>query len=230
MTKRDGPRARKIKDPEYYHGHHVVSGDQLRQVFPEDPEELENPVRFRHQILHGIVLVLLAAILVTATIVAFAVARGELKLPFLERPEAATPTPSCPAGTFSYLPNNDVRVNVYNATAKEGLATSVAAELKARGYKVGEVANKATNYVGAAVVVSGPGGQAAAFNLQHNVPNSEYVEDGRTDSTVDLVLSPGYSTLVKPELVDQTPGKLSCPRFSPSPSAAATAATGAAKK
>lgn len=64
----------------------------------------------------------------------------------------------------------------------------------------------------AAEVVSGAAGQAAAFTVQRHVPGSDYFQDGRTDASVDVILAQDYKALVPPDLVDQTPGKLSCPR------------------
>ena len=63
-----------------------------------------------------------------------------------------------------------------------------------------------------ALVVSGAAGQSAAFSVQRNVPGSDYFQDGRTDPSVDLILTGDFKELTKPDLVDQTPGKLSCPR------------------
>ncbi len=97
------------------------------------------------------------------------------------------------------------------------MAGSVAAELKKRGFNVDLVANKSTDYAGTAVIVSGPAGQSAAFNLQRNFAGTDYVQDARTDATVDVYLTSDFKDLVPAAKVDQTPGVLSCPRFSPSP-------------
>jgi molybdopterin-guanine dinucleotide biosynthesis protein len=104
-------------------------------------------------------------------------------------------------------------VNIYNAAGRAGLAKNIADQLKARGYNVGTVDNSTTSYNGPAMVVSGSGGQAAAFNIQRNIAGTDYFQDQRTDASVDLILAPGFSALVPPELVDNTPGKLSCPRL-----------------
>ena len=63
-----------------------------------------------------------------------------------------------------------------------------------------------------ALVVSGAAGQSAAFSVQRNLPGSDYFQDGRTDPSVDVILTGDFKELAKPELVDQTPGQLSCPR------------------
>ena len=64
------------------------------------------------------------------------------------------------------------------------------------------------------LVVSGAAGQSAAFSVQRNLPESDYFQDGRTDGSVDVILTGDFKELTGPELVDQTPGKLSCPRES----------------
>ncbi len=202
------------KDAAVFHGHYVVSGEDLGELFTNE-ERLEDPVRFRHRIIHGVTLTVLVALVITGVVLAVMVSRGDLQLPV---PASQTsPKPSCPTATFNYPANKDVHVEVYNATRREGMAGSVAAELKKRGFNVDLVANKSTDYAGTAVIVSGPAGQSAAFNLQRNFAGTDYVQDARTDATVDVYLTSDFKDLVPAAQVDQTPGVLSCPRFSPSP-------------
>lgn len=212
-------------DASYFHGHQVVTGEYLGAVFTDD-EPLENPVLFRHRIIHGVTLTLLTALVIAAVVFAVMVSRGDLQL---QAPAAASePGLSCPGASFDYPPNKNVHVQVYNSTRREGLAGTVAAALRKRGYKVGAVANKITDYRGTAVIVSGPAGQSAAFNLQRNVRDTEYVQDKRSDATVDIYLTSAFTGLVPPDRVDQTPGKLSCPRLSPTPVPSATGSPSAA--
>ena len=168
--------------------------------------------RVRRRVLHGAVLVLLVGLIAAGIIVALAVINGRLKIPSAE--PAPTPVSSCPASTFDYTPTDKVNVNVFNSTSRAGLARSVADELLARKFVVGNVSNTSPGYRGVAAVVSGPAGQAAAFTVQRNLQGSDYFQDGRNDASVDVILSQDYTALVPPELVDQTPGKLSCPRES----------------
>jgi hypothetical protein len=79
---------------------------------------------------------------------------------------------------------------------------------------VAAVGNTEPSYRGVAAVISGAAGQSAAFSVQRNLPGSDYFQDSRTDGTVDVILSQDYRALAPPELVDQTPGTLSCPRES----------------
>lgn len=201
---------RRPKDVTRLHGHRIVTGPELRATFADIPGPEDHPGWFSRRLLHGIVLVLLVGVIVAGVVGAWAVMNGVIRFPSAVASKA--PATLCPATMFDYMPNNKVKVNVYNAAGKAGLAKSVADQLKARGYDVGNVDNTTTSYTGSAVVVSGSGGQSAAFNIQRNIAGTDYFQDQRTDASVDLILAPGFSALVPPELVDNTPGKLSCPR------------------
>ncbi|MDO6142296.1 LytR C-terminal domain-containing protein [Paenarthrobacter aurescens] len=190
------------------HGHHVVTGPELRATFAED--ELVNKTRFRRRLLHGIVLVLLVGLIAAGAVGAWAIMNGVVKVPTAIASKA--PTSLCPATTFDYVPNETVTLNVFNATSRAGLAGTVADQFKARGFKVASVDNSDTAYSGVGVVVSGVKGQAAAFNIQRNIAGTDYFEDNREDESVDVILTPDFEGLVEPQLVDQTPGMLECPR------------------
>lgn len=203
--------ARKPKDPSVLHGHHVVTGPELRATF-EAAGSAENPVRLRRRVAHGVVLVLLLGLIAAAIIVALAIMNGQLKIPTTAGSDE--PRTACPSATFDYTPNDRINVNVYNSTSRPGLARSVADELLARNFVVGAVANTEASHRGVAAVVSGAAGQSAAFSVQRNLSGSDYFQDGRTDASVDLILAGDYQELVAADRVDQTPGKLSCPRES----------------
>lgn len=203
--------ARKAKDPKILHGHHVVSGPELRATF-EDSGDSDDPVKLRRRVLHGVVLVLLLGLIVAAVITAVAIMNGQIKIPTAERSEESAA--ACPTATFDYTPNDKVNVNVFNSTSRPGLARTVADEFLARKFVVGAVANTEAGYRGTAAVVSGAAGQSAAFSVQRNLPGSDYFQDDRTDASVDVIVAGDYKELAPPELVDQTPGQLSCPRES----------------
>ena len=202
--------ARKPKDVTVLHGHQVITGSDLRATFVEDDGLQDNPVRMRRRILHGVVLVLLVGLLTTAIVVALAIMNGQLNVPTAERSTAAASV--CPEARFDYAPPETVNLNVFNSTSRPGLARTVADEFAARKFMVGTVANTTSSYRGAALVVSGAAGQSAAFSVQRNLPGSDYFQDARTDPSVDVILTGDFQALAKAELVDQTPGRLSCPR------------------
>ncbi|MDQ0822899.1 hypothetical protein QFZ79_000639 [Arthrobacter sp. V4I6] len=202
--------ARKPKDVTVLHGHRVVTGSELRATFEEQDDTLDNPVRQRRRILHAVVLVVLVGLISAGIIVALAIMNGQITLPTTERSGAAASL--CPEATYDYVPPEKINLNVFNSTNRPGLARSVADELAARKFVVGAVSNTTSGYRGVALVVSGAAGQAAAFTVQRNLPGSDYLQDGRTDASVDIILTGDFRELAQPDLVDQTPGKLSCPR------------------
>jgi hypothetical protein len=202
---------KKQQDISVLHGHHVVTGPELRATF-EAARDADDTSRMRRRALHGVVLVLLLGLIAAGIITALAIITGQLKIPAAAPAEEAVST--CPAATFDYTAHEQINLNVYNSTSRPGLARAVADEFLARKFVVGAVANIDAGYRGIAAVVSGAAGQAAAFSVQRNLPGSDYFQDSRTDGSVDVVLAQGYTVLAPPELVDQTPGKLSCPRES----------------
>lgn len=202
--------ARKPKDVTVLHGHNVISGSDLRATFVEDDDQRENPVRRRRRILHGVVLVLLVGVIAAAIVVALSIMNGQIKIPTADRSQEAASV--CPEAVYNYTPPETINLNVFNSTSRPGLARSVADEFAARKFIVGAVSNTTSTYRGVALVVSGAAGQSAAFTVQRNVPGSDYFQDGRTDPSVDVILTGDFKELAKPELVDQTPGQLSCPR------------------
>ena len=202
--------AREPKDVTVLHGHHVISGSDLRATFVDDDGLQEHPGRTRRRILHGVVLVLLVGLVAAAIVVALAIMNGQIKIPTAGRSQAAASV--CPEAIYDYTPPEKINLNVFNSTSRPGLARSVADEFAARKFKVGAVANTTSGYRGVALIVSGAAGQSAAFSVQRNLPGSDYFQDGRTDPSVDVVLTGDFQELAKPELVDQTPGQLSCPR------------------
>ncbi|WP_258804754.1 LytR C-terminal domain-containing protein [Pseudarthrobacter sp. NS4] len=203
---------KRLKDPSILHGHHVVSGPELRATFEAAARGADDTARVRRRVLHGVVLVLLIGLIAAAIIAALAIINGKLAIPTAEPAQETVST--CPAGTFDYTPPEQINLNVYNSTSRPGLARSVADEFLARKFMVADVSNVDAGYRGVAAVISGAAGHSAAFSVQRNLPGSDYFQDGRTDGSVDVILSQDYSALTPPDLVDQTPGKLSCPRES----------------
>jgi hypothetical protein len=202
---------KKQQDISVLHGHRVVTGSELRATF-EAPGDADDTSQVRRRVLHGVVLVLLIGLIIAAIITALAIINGRLKIPAAQPAEETVS--SCPAGTFDYTPNDKINLNVYNSTNRPGLARSVADEFLARKFVVGAVANIEAGYRGVAAVVSGAAGQSAALSVQRNLPGSDYFQDSRTDGSVDVILAQDYKALAPPDLVDQTPGKLGCPRES----------------
>lgn len=106
------------------------------------------------------------------------------------------PTP-CSTTTKRPLDPRRVKVNVYNATGRAGLAAATADRLRARRFAVGDVANdpKRSKVAGSAVIRYGRKGSAGAKLVATQVAGATLKADTRTDAVVDLVLGTTFSTL-----------------------------------
>lgn len=114
-------------------------------------------------------------------------------------------------------------VNVYNATTKTGLAGRTAAELRRRGFTIGEVSNDPLKrkVAGAAEVRFGPAGKTRVpLVVPLGGKGTTQVADKRKTATVDLVLGATFNAL--PPAPSPT-GKPMCASPSTSPSASASA-------
>ncbi|MFJ6139285.1 LytR C-terminal domain-containing protein [Kitasatospora sp. NPDC092286] len=93
-----------------------------------------------------------------------------------------------------------VTVNVYNATAKAGLAARTAEELKKRGFAIGKVGNAPAELdkkvPGTAQVIAGPAGVGASTLLGSQIAGATTTADARTDATVDFVIGDSYNALL----------------------------------
>ncbi len=143
----------------------------------------------------------------------------------------------CPSLTRTAAPPRDVRVRVYNATDRTGLAARVASQLQARGFGVPEIDNDpiGATVTQAAQVRHGPQGLAAARAVAAQVPGAVLVDDGRDGSDVDLAIGAGYgdrlaavdtvATLTTPVPVTDSPdgcvpvGSTDAPTGTPAPTA-----------
>jgi hypothetical protein len=104
-------------------------------------------------------------------------------------------------GASAVLPSpKQVTVNVYNATARQGLAAQVAGELRARGFAVSQVANDPlhTTFAGPAEVRAGPAGANQLRVIMAQVAGGVAQTDTRQDASVDLVLGDGFQALRDP--------------------------------
>lgn len=118
--------------------------------------------------------------------------------------DASSPTP-LPCTTVTVVPGNglpkpgQVATNVFNATNRAGLAAKTAKELKARGFKVGKIANDPLNktLTGVAEIRYGPAGAQAAQLMKYYIVNATLVNDKRKDATIDTVLGEKF-TVVAP--------------------------------
>jgi hypothetical protein len=128
----------------------------------------------------------------------------------------AGPSPSAtatctPAAGSSAAPSQ-VTVNVYNATKRQGLASSTAKIVKERGFVVGTVQNDPAKKTIAqsAEVRYGPNGEASAQLVIALVPGSVPVKDSRADASVDLVIGEKFTALAEPTAPVPAPAGSPC--------------------
>lgn len=159
--------------------------------------------RERQAVVFGVLLGGLAVAALGAT----AVYTGSLNLPFLSR-GFSTPDPTglaaadspCPPEGATPVPYGQISVNVFNGTNRIGLAGTTADALASRGFTIASQANASTQgysgYAGTALIQFGSAGVAAAYTLAGQFDSPKLVLDDREDTTVDLVVGSGYSTMV----------------------------------
>jgi hypothetical protein len=112
--------------------------------------------------------------------------------------------PAAAAGcTATELEPHAVRVRVYNASAREGLAGTVAGQLGRRGFAVVATANDPLIDLrpittGWAEIRYGAAGTRHAQLLRAHVPGAKLFRDGRKDAVVDVALGPAFKRLSNP--------------------------------
>lgn len=107
---------------------------------------------------------------------------------------AARPRCPEPSPAPTVVPATKVRVNVYNATDKKGLAGRVATQLRNRGFKVAKIDNDPARRVvtGVAEVRSSSLGAGPARTVGAQVDSFVAVPDQRRDASVDLVIGAAF--------------------------------------
>lgn len=126
-----------------------------------------------------------------------------------------SPPPPKPACTPEVVPapaRGSFVVNVMNATGKDGMAADVAAGMAKRKFRIGGISNAPeTWYVTQpAVVHYGPKGLDQALLVASQVPGSKLFEDGRANTSVDLVVGLGYTDMVPiPPRLQPIPSEIS---------------------
>jgi len=128
-----------------------------------------------------------------------------------ERTTATSRTPDCKptAAPSKALPKpGQIKVNVYNATPRSGLAKSTADELKKRGFVIGKVGNAPAAYdkkVRGTGILLGPAAAAkGSFSvlgtqLKGAVPKT----DTRKTADVDLIIGTAFTKLTVPQEASQ---------------------------
>lgn len=134
-----------------------------------------------------------------ALLLALSVVAGMVWLRVLDRVDAGAATA---AGCQSSAAGGRVQLRIYNATAREGLARTVADQLGGRGYAILSAENDPLSGVrpveAPAEVRFGPGGKRFAEQVRRQVPGATLYRDAREGAVIDLVLGERYRRLSTP--------------------------------
>jgi hypothetical protein len=145
----------------------------------------------------------------------------------LDRVEARAAAAACPTGKAD---PNRVQLRIYNATAREGLARTVASQLTSRGYAVVATENDPLAGIrpveATAEVRYGPSGAKQAALVRRQVPGATLYRDAREGTVIDLVIGEKFRRLSTPaELAKGRQGLLAPAPAKPNPKPATKPAT-----
>lgn len=145
----------------------------------------------------------LGGTLLVVFVLGLILASGLLPLPFgntfSEKPKVARigQTPCPLPGVKPYKPAN-IKIEVFNGTARNGLAGKVAADLKQRGFGVIGTGNSPDGeYDGVARVVTGTEGVTAAYMVRAHIPETKIELDGTVGSNLKLFIGNRYDGMAE---------------------------------
>ena len=116
---------------------------------------------------------------------------------------------ACPEGQGSPAPAvapADVQINVYNATARNGLASTTARQLREQGFVIVDVANDPSRKAIPGVAeVRAKDDSLIAYLVLAYVPGATLVSDTRTDESIDLVVGDQFQAITPPAAAPAPP-------------------------
>ena len=116
----------------------------------------------------------------------------------------AAEEPAAPAAEGPTVPPSAVALDVLNGTGTTGLGATVADLLRGQAFTVGTVGNE-SGTVNETVVRYGPGVLEQARTVAAAVPGAVLQPSDSIGDTVQLVIGPGYSTVVPVDVVAAPP-------------------------
>ncbi|MGX1882494.1 LytR C-terminal domain-containing protein [Streptomyces sp. NPDC055287] len=134
-------------------------------------------------------------------------------------PKAAAP--SAPARQAALPKPAKIKVNVYNATKRGGLAKQTADELKKRGFTIGKVGNAPPEYdkkvKGAGILLGAPNTVSGVLPvLGTQLKGAVQKADARKGTDVDLIIGGAFKTLTTKKDADKALAALARPAPAPS--------------
>ncbi|MGW6272369.1 LytR C-terminal domain-containing protein [Streptomyces sp. NPDC055060] len=136
---------------------------------------------------------------------------------------APKPGPSAEPAPKALPKPDQIKVNVFNATPRSGLAKDVAAELKKRGFAIGKVDNAPKEFdkkvKGTGILLGAKTAAETALPvLGTQLAGTENRTDARKGGEVDLILGTKFKDLAKKEDADKALAVLAEPKPAPSTS------------
>ncbi|HET6856941.1 MAG TPA: LytR C-terminal domain-containing protein [Streptomyces sp.] len=136
------------------------------------------------------------------------------------KPSAPRASPSTASAKALPRPAK-IKVNVYNATPRGGLAKETADELKKRGFAIGKVGNAPSEYdkkvKGAGILLGAPKDVAGVLPvLGTQLRKAEQKADARTGAEVDMILGTAFKKLDTKKDADAALAALTRPAPAPS--------------
>lgn len=138
------------------------------------------------------------------------------------RPKAC-PSPKAPAPAKALPKPAAIKVNIYNATPRSGLAKAAADELRKRGFAIGKVDNAPAAYdkkvPGAGMLLGGPTAMNGSFPvLTTQLPGITQKTDARRTADVDLIIGTKFKAFSTPAAAASALTALTKPSPAPAPS------------
>ena len=111
----------------------------------------------------------------------------------------------CPAADLTPVKAKNVKVNVFNATGRPGLAGSSAKQLKAAGFTVGTTDNFDAGYDGTALIRVDRDHIADGYTLGRLIDGSLVTLDDREKDGIDLILGDGFDEMAGADAIGKEP-------------------------
>jgi hypothetical protein len=115
-----------------------------------------------------------------------------------DEPEVVAEQPLCAVAVPTDAPPpEEININIYNGTDRNGLASQIAREMREQGYVILDVANDPLNrsVAGVAEVRAADVDDLSVQLIMSQVPGAAFVADERTDDAIDIVLGEEFEAI-----------------------------------
>lgn len=163
----------------------------------------------RQSVVFGVLIALMALAGLSAAAVGSGLVTSPLKIGFSSASvpsDKAVVEPCLVKGKEKPVAYSKIKINVYNASTRKGLAASTSKVLQERGFAVLEMSNTKDN-VNNVQIRFGAKGVGRAYTLAAQFKSAILQYDARTDSTLDLTVGEAFEGLLDAKAVSLKSGK-----------------------